>query len=1782
MHNRGISILVPTLNEKANISPLIKSLAKTLASHKITYEIIFVDDRSSDFTRLSIAAFKRRYPVSWYPKLGKRGRGYSIYEGFEYTLYDYIAVVDADNQAGVQAIPELLKLAEQAGFSRISPRGPAVFKREIFAHLPPKLVSAWNVNSVLVHTALELGYPGQLLRRKMPHLSRQKTLSIKLKRALEITKSKLTHAFSHPVFPLVPDKKQGQLGHGVAFRRRRFVVHTDLAPHLSAIRTFVPWQVVAALTTITFLVLGFLYDAKSTSIVLTSILSVVYLLDVAFNLFITLKSLHFPPELSVEKEEITRLNERKLPLYTVLCPLYHESKVLPEFIRNMQALDWPKDKLEILLLLEESDTETIKTARSISLPSYFRIIVVPDSHPKTKPKACNYGLAKARGEYIVVYDAEDQPDPLQLKKAYLIFSRSDSKIACLQAKLNYYNPHHNLLTRLFTAEYSLWFDVILPGLQSIQTTIPLGGTSNHFLTSVLKSLKGWDSFNVTEDADLGARLFSAGYKTAIIDSTTLEEANSDLNNWLRQRSRWLKGYMQTYLVHMRRPLTFMRQHGLHALIFQLVIGGKISFILINPILWLMTISYFLLYPLVGSLIEAIYPAPVFYMALTSLLIGNFTALYNYMLGVAKRGHWELVKHVYLIPLYWLGISWAAMIALYQLLLKPYYWEKTRHGLYLDHLAKRERILNSKIASKNTRSRKFESLLDFTLNAYKSGGVLVLAALFANVMNFFYNAYLSRRLALADFGDISLFGSFIYISMVPLSSLSRTVTHKSAYLFGKYGTPVKSLWETLKNKSFFLSLLVSLLWLIATPLTQRFFRVESPIPFILFAPVFMLATSNAISGGFLSGNLIFGVTALTTILESLSKLFATVLFVNLDYKEYVYASIPISLLVVMLIERGAVKKLAVYKRKATLSVKELALSKKFYLTSVMTSLTKAIYLSLDVMLAKHFLSPILAGAYSYLSLAGKMVFLLSSIFSQFLIPYASRDLGSGKSPKTSFRKLFLMISLVNAGAFLVFGLFGFVTAPLLWGSQAELIVRYLPAYTLAMALFSTSSSLITFEQVRGRHLFPVFGFILALLMGVGMYLEHHSIGEIVLVVSITSVISLVGILLLTKFYSFAVDLFHAFIDFIGLFRRIPRTPPLPNGKLRILIFNWRDLRHKWAGGAEVYLHELARRFVEDGNEVTIFSGNDGKSARFETYEGVKLVRRGGFYLVYFWAFVYYFFRLRGRYDVVLDSENGLPFFTPLYVKEPVFLLIHHVHQEVFRKSLPPPFSWLASLLERRVMPFVYRRTQVITVSPSSKADILLHKLTRVTPHIVYNGVDLEKCVPGKKALRPTVLYLGRLTAVKSVQVLLHATLEVLAHIPRVQVLIAGDGPARKSLVRLTKNLHLEKVVQFVGHVDEKEKIKLLSSAWVFVNPSLIEGWGITTIEANACGTPVIASNVAGLRDAVKNPHSGLLVPYGQPKEFGASITLLLKNHKMRAQMSKYSLAWAKKFDWDQSAQKAINILRAGLPRKYKWIKSSRSPGYPNLLLGQAKYKGNRIFVKSWLKPPKSALNEVRAYRLLSSSLKGRVKLPKLLFVDRSKSRLDIGLEYVEGKTLGNFPLAQQLSVYREVISALSSLPAMGTGIFARPALYLILSFPYLVFKALLVGQVDWRIIMQTSRLFLGNAHTLLFTKTRFVHRDLGLDNIMVTNNCIYLLDFQYAAKSLPEYELAGIWRSLSRDGRLSSSFLQEVKNEYCVNKLSLTRFKLMSIYYAVLGLTDSRHTEGRLNDFQDVIWQANHI
>lgn len=451
----------------------------------------------------------------------------------------------------------------------------------------------------------------------------------------------------------------------------------------SALRVITPPQVLLLALLLLCWGVGFFFLRLTMITVSLGLVTVLYILGFITSSLLATSSFGKDSGEKIDEEIILALDKQGAtwPMYTILCPLFKETAVVPQFVAAIKALNYPSDRLQVLFLTEEIDKETRAALYTMQLPPNFEILTVPAGTPQTKPRACNFGLLQAKGQFIVIFDAEDQPEPHQLKKAVLTFANHGPEVACVQAKLNYYNSRQNLLTRWFTAEYSTWFDIMLPGLQRSGLSLPLGGTSNHFRTEVLCALGGWDAFNVTEDCDLGLRISQYGLKTSVLDSTTYEEATSRFKTWLFQRSRWIKGYMQTYLVHMRHPLRMLlRGHTRKFLSLQLIVGVWTFVLLVNPVMWALTLCYIVLRP--EQLYLVLFPGPVLYMGTFCLVFGNFFYIYIHFLGCLRRKEYTLIKWILLLPLYWVMMSISAYIAFYQLIVKPHYWEKTQHGNHL--------------------------------------------------------------------------------------------------------------------------------------------------------------------------------------------------------------------------------------------------------------------------------------------------------------------------------------------------------------------------------------------------------------------------------------------------------------------------------------------------------------------------------------------------------------------------------------------------------------------------------------------------------------------------------------------------------------------------------------------------------------------------------------------------------------------------------------------------------------------------------------------------------------------------------------------------------------------------------------------------------------------------------------------------------------------------------------------------------------------------------------------
>lgn len=486
-------------------------------------------------------------------------------------------------------------------------------------------------------------------------------------------KSWAEHLFNEPVIFAVTSPRDilhaltGAFGNVITEQARTRLLLTT--PHLSAFHTASREQIVALLLLLILLPAAIFMAPHLAIPGLILLLNIFYMGTVGLKYILYLASRQ-PMPLH------PKIFEQDLPIYTVLVPLYKESRSVPHLLSALRTLDYPKHKLDIKLIVEADDRATVEAIKHHRPEAYFEIISVPYSQPRTKPKACNYALTFARGEFVTIYDAEDRPEPEQLKKAVMAFRQLPGHIVCLQARLNYYNRSECLLSQLFSIEYSALFDILLPGLQRLKIPIPLGGTSNHFRLAALREVGEWDPYNVTEDADLGMRLAIYGYEARMLDSITMEESPITLNAWMKQRSRWIKGYMQTWLVYMRKPLPFFRRVGNAGFWgFQFFVGSPSIVFLLAPLLWAFTLSWWF----------DILPAPWLpgWLAILChilLISGIFIHLWMARL-VVLRGEWTgMTKAIAFYPFYWLLHSLASYRALWQLIRRPHYWEKTAHGL----------------------------------------------------------------------------------------------------------------------------------------------------------------------------------------------------------------------------------------------------------------------------------------------------------------------------------------------------------------------------------------------------------------------------------------------------------------------------------------------------------------------------------------------------------------------------------------------------------------------------------------------------------------------------------------------------------------------------------------------------------------------------------------------------------------------------------------------------------------------------------------------------------------------------------------------------------------------------------------------------------------------------------------------------------------------------------------------------------------------------------------------
>ena len=367
-----------------------------------------------------------------------------------------------------------------------------------------------------------------------------------------------------------------------------------------------------------------------------------------------------------------------LPKVSVLVPLLHEKEIAGKLVQRLTHLTYPKSQLEVVLVLEESDTITRETLARTQLPDWIRVIEVPSANNlTTKPRALNYALDFCRGSIIGVWDAEDAPEPDQIEKVVTRFEHAPANVACLQGVLDYYNAKTNWISRCFTIEYASWWRMILPGVARLGLVIPLGGTTLFFRRDILQELCGWDAHNVTEDADLGIRLARHGYVTELIPTVTFEEANCRAWPWVKQRSRWLKGFAITWLVHMREPRALLRDLGfIRFMGVQTLLLATFAQFAFAPLLW----SFWITLAGFEHPVALTLGAPIALSMAWFFLFTEGVNLAISLVAVSRQQHRHLMAYVLTMPLYFPMAALSAYKAIKEIVAEPFYWDKTEHGI----------------------------------------------------------------------------------------------------------------------------------------------------------------------------------------------------------------------------------------------------------------------------------------------------------------------------------------------------------------------------------------------------------------------------------------------------------------------------------------------------------------------------------------------------------------------------------------------------------------------------------------------------------------------------------------------------------------------------------------------------------------------------------------------------------------------------------------------------------------------------------------------------------------------------------------------------------------------------------------------------------------------------------------------------------------------------------------------------------------------------------------------
>ncbi len=410
--------------------------------------------------------------------------------------------------------------------------------------------------------------------------------------------------------------------------------------------------------------------------IIALIISVFYIFVVLFKVVMMIASIREEPH-EYSPDEIRAVADSDLPVMTILIPLYKEHTLIPQIFKYLSEFDYPPEKLDIIFILEETDKETAEAFLAQNPPSHFKALLSPDVQPKTKPKAMNVAFRQAKGEYIVIYDAEILPEADQLKKAYLTL-KDHPDVNYLHAKFDVYNLRCNWITRLYAAELTYFYHHFMPGVVCLGFPVPISGHTVFFRRTAIEAVGAWDPYNVAEDCDIGIRLFRHGFGSGMmLESHSWEQSTATIPTWVRQRTRWVQGFIQTTLVQLRYPLLLKKQLKTwrNFCAFLLFVPGNVVQNILNIVQWCLFILW---YTTSAPFIQLAYTGPTLYISMVCFVAGNFILTFFWMYGLFSRKHYWTVFWAVLTPIYWVMLGIATIRATYHLFLHPYKWDKTQH------------------------------------------------------------------------------------------------------------------------------------------------------------------------------------------------------------------------------------------------------------------------------------------------------------------------------------------------------------------------------------------------------------------------------------------------------------------------------------------------------------------------------------------------------------------------------------------------------------------------------------------------------------------------------------------------------------------------------------------------------------------------------------------------------------------------------------------------------------------------------------------------------------------------------------------------------------------------------------------------------------------------------------------------------------------------------------------------------------------------------------------------